>query len=352
VTDRAAEVSVVLPTRDRWGLAWQALHTALEQQAVQVEVCVVDDGSLRPAPSGVADDARVRVFRHESAQGVAASRNHGIREARGQWIAFLDDDDVWAPWHLRRLLDAAGEAGARWGFSGHVATSLARVPLATGPIPAVEPDAVRQFLCVNSIGTPSSAIVEAETLRRVGGFDERLSVLADWDLWVRLAKDGPPAVNAEFTVGYAHHRGSMSLHADRARTELAYLSRRYGPELEAAGVEFGDNHYFWRWFARAYAHSRRRGLALRYFVRAARRGGGFRDVVRGAMQIPVIGWPLRFARVLRSLAQRRSRARRELRATHQWLQRLGVSDSPRGRAVDPSAGPTSQRWRVRTRPSP
>lgn len=98
------QVSVVLPTRDRWTLAEDALHSALGQQGISVEVCVVDDGSLRPAPPGFGDDPRVRLFRHDRSQGVASSRNRAIHAARGKWVAFLDDDDVWAPWHLQCLL--------------------------------------------------------------------------------------------------------------------------------------------------------------------------------------------------------------------------------------------------------
>jgi glycosyltransferase involved in cell wall biosynthesis len=343
---------VVVPTRDRWNLAKHAVRSALGQQEVELEVCVIDDGSVRRAPSDFPDDPRVRLFRHETSQGVAASRNHGIGEARAEWIAFLDDDDIWSPSHLRLLLDAVRASGARWGFSGFVAATLGRRLIGPGPVPAVEADVVRQFLRVNPVGTPSCALVEAEALRRLGGFDEALSVMADWDLWVRLAGDGKPALVREFTVAYALHPAGMSLDADRVQAELAYLTARYAAELERAGLRFGDNEYFWRWLARAYAHRHRRRLAIRYFIRAARAGGGRRDVVRAVTVVPVLGWPIRLGRTLRAFLQLGSRRYRSLVADYAWLQAFPALDPPDSSSGERRLGLISQRRRVRTRPSP
>lgn len=310
------EVSVVLPTRDRWGLARDALHSALGQRGVSLEVCLVDDGSLTPAPRGFDDDPRVRLFRHDRSRGVAGSRNHAILEARGKWVAFLDDDDVWAPWHLQRLLRPLAENGARWAFSGHVMTTLRRKPVCNGPIPAVESDLVRQFLRINPVGTPSCACVETETLRSIGGFDEQLSVMADWDLWIRLAMAGRPVTSDAFTVGYAQHSGGMSLDTDGVQAEWAYIAARYKSELERLDVTFADNEYFWRWLAQRYERRRRRRAAAHLYLRAGVRGGGFRDIVRAIAVIPVIGWPIRMRRWIMTVLRRRQKPA----SVHVWLQ--------------------------------
>lgn len=346
------EVSVVLPTRDRWELAEDALQSALGQQGVSVEVCVVDDGSVRPAPSGLGDHPSVRLFRHDDPRGVAASRNRAIREARGRWVAFLDDDDVWAPWHLERLLRPAQENGARWAFSGYVMTTLQRKPIGNGPIPALEATLAHQFLRTNPVGTPSCALVETETVRSLGGFDEQLSVMADWDLWVRLAMAGRPAVSAAFTVGYAQHGGAMSLDTDRAQAEWAYMAARYESELERLDLVFADNEYFWRWLALGYARRRRRRPAARFFLRAAARGGGSRDIVRAIGVVPVLGWPIRVRRWIVGAFRRRSRLRRARVSEHAWLQSFAERASSAGPGSVVSADGTSQRCRVRTRPSP
>jgi glycosyltransferase involved in cell wall biosynthesis len=342
------QVSVVLPTRDRWTLAEDALHSALGQQGVSVEVCVVDDGSLTPAPPGFGNDPRVRLFRHDRSRGVATSRNRAILAARGKWVAFLDDDDVWAPWHLQGLLRPLEEDGARWGFSRYVMTTLQRKPVRNGPIPAVESNLVRQFLRTNPIGTPSCAVVATETVRSVGGFDERMSVMADWDLWVRLAMAGRPVTSRAFTVGYAQHGGSMSLDADLVQAEWAYMAAHYKPELERLDLTFADNEYFWRWSAQGYARRRRRRSAARLFLRAALRGGGFRDIVRAIAVVPVLGWPVRLRRWIRTMLRRRQ----EPASVHAWLQAFSERTSPPLSGSPRSAFGISQRFRVRTRPSP
>lgn len=348
--DPGIEVSVVLATRDRWELAPDALASALGQQGARLEVCVVDDGSSEPAPAGFADDSRVRIFRHDRARGVSASRNRAMREARGRWLAFLDDDDVWAPWHLEGLLRAVRAGGACWAFSGYVMTTLQRAPILDGPVPSVEPNALRQFLRINPVGTPSCALVETETARRVGGFDERMSLMADWDLWVRLAMTGRPATSSAFTVGYAQHGGNMSLDMDLAEAEWTDMSARYRAELDRFDLVFADNQWFWRWLAFRYAQRRGRLAAARYFLRAAARGGGARDVVRAIGTAPVLGWPIRARRWIRVALARRSRLRRAQPSDHAWLASLARASS-RGSGSS-SEDRISQRCRVRTSPSP
>jgi hypothetical protein len=268
------------------------------------------------------------------------------------WIAFLDDDDVWAPTHVRQLLDAAQEHGACWAFSGYVMTTLRRAPIGNGPLPGVEPERVRQFLRTNPVGTPSCALVATETLRDLGGFDEHMSVMADWDLWLKLAIAARPAVSPAFTVGYAQHSGNMSLDMDRVHADWAYIASRYRPELERLDLVFADNEYFWRWLALGHARRGRRWIAARFLVTAAISGGGGRDIVRAIGLVPVIGWPIRLRRLILVAIDRRPRLGRARPADHVWLQSL-----PR-RSAGPSSGPagaarrTSQWWRVRTRPSP
>ncbi len=80
-------------------MARTSLRAALVQEDLDLEVLVVDDGSAEQAPGGLSglDDARVRLVRHAEPRGIAAARNTGVREADGEWIAFLDDDDLWSP---------------------------------------------------------------------------------------------------------------------------------------------------------------------------------------------------------------------------------------------------------------
>jgi glycosyltransferase involved in cell wall biosynthesis len=254
-------VSVVLPTRDRAGFLPDALGTALAQIRVDVEVVVVDDASTDTTPDvlGRLSDTRVRVVRNERSLGLAGARNAGIRVAEGAWIAFLDDDDLWAPEKLERQVAAAEEAGASWAYAG--AFVLTAHGAVVHPWPLPEPAAVlRELLRLNVIPAGSSnVLVRADALRELGGFDEDFSRLADWDLWIRLAADGPPAAVRDRLVAYRHHAANMSVDGQRAAlSEFDRLRRKHRALGSRLGVEF-DRMLVEEWLAK----ERSRGLRVR-----------------------------------------------------------------------------------------
>jgi glycosyltransferase involved in cell wall biosynthesis len=114
------EVSVVIPTRDRWHRLSRTLACVRRQQGVTLQIVVVDDGSADGTAERVRalGDARILVVRHERSLGLAGARNAGIRAATGDWIAFLDDDDLWSEAKLARQLRAARRARADWCYAG------------------------------------------------------------------------------------------------------------------------------------------------------------------------------------------------------------------------------------------
>ena len=232
------EVSVVIPTRDREQYVVAAVAAALAQVHVDQEVIVVDDGSrdnTRAALAALADP-RLVVLQNDVSQGVAAARNRGFALARGRWVAFLDDDDVWAPSMLRTQIDAASGRGASYAYCDSVVLDD-RLDV-IGKINPPPPEAIgRALQSWNYIGGPSVVVIEAEALRRVGGFDERLSVLADWDLWMRLADAGPAAHSKTMLVGYVIHRGGMfTQHPDVATGDLDYLIEKHRPRTTRLGI--------------------------------------------------------------------------------------------------------------------
>ena len=235
------QVSVVIPTRDRWELLQRALRGALGQTGVELEVVVVDDGSADGTPERLAghSDERLRVVRHERSLGVARARNDGIAAAHGEWVAFLDDDDLWAPDKLSRQLAAGERAGAALVFARVVELDASLRALRLMHLPRAE-GLERTLLDTNVIPTPSSVLARTELVREVGSFDEELRVLADWDLWLALAARGPAASCPEPLVGYLRHPSNM-LVVERERTgpELEHMRRKHAARARAAGVELG-----------------------------------------------------------------------------------------------------------------
>ena len=109
-------VSVVVPTRHRAELVQKAVTSALRQDFESIEVLVVVDGEdLRTSEALKAfRDARLRVIELVAGVGGAEARNIGVRAARGEWVAFLDDDDEWLPHKLSRQMVAARQSTALW----------------------------------------------------------------------------------------------------------------------------------------------------------------------------------------------------------------------------------------------
>jgi len=97
-------VSVIIPTYNRAALVGEALASVQAQSFRDFEVLVVDDGSTDATPEVLAAWREVRVLRHPRRRGVSAARNTGVAFARGEWLAFLDSDDLWLPAKLARQM--------------------------------------------------------------------------------------------------------------------------------------------------------------------------------------------------------------------------------------------------------
>jgi glycosyltransferase involved in cell wall biosynthesis len=223
-TSATPEITVVIPTRNRWPLLRRALRTALWQDDVSLEVIVVDDGSTDETPEELAglSDRRVRSVRHVQSKGLPAARNAAIREARSEWLAFLDDDDLWAPRKLRFQLDAAGDDVVLVAGGTVFVDAEGRVLHYRSP-PRSMRDFSARLLSWNVVGSPSGVIARTQVVRDVGGFDEDLSMLEDWDLWLRLAPAGIFAGVPVPLVAYTLHSGNM--HARSTSELLAQLER-------------------------------------------------------------------------------------------------------------------------------
>ena len=140
LTESEPDVSVVIPTHNRRALLGMTLNSVLWQQGVTLEAIVVDEGSTDDTADRIKElrDRRVRLVRHDAPRGVSAARNHGIDVARGRWIAFLDDDDLWAPNKLFAQLHIASAAGATWVYAGSVKIDAHQRIIGGGPPPAPE----------------------------------------------------------------------------------------------------------------------------------------------------------------------------------------------------------------------
>jgi hypothetical protein len=208
-------VSVVIAAYNAAPYLGQALDSVLRQgDAPATEVIVIDDGSTDATPEviGRYGDA-VRTERQLNA-GPASARNHGARIARGQWLAFLDADDLWARRKLARQLRRAQSDPAlaliytdQVSFGNGPPRRLsARVTLPEGE--------VFQELVLRNFITLSSVLMRRSAFQEAGGFCEELMGTEDWDLWLRHAAGRPVGVCRAPLTFYRRNPAGISQHPD------------------------------------------------------------------------------------------------------------------------------------------
>jgi glycosyltransferase involved in cell wall biosynthesis len=231
------DVSVVIPTRDRPELLALTLRTALSQEHVNAELIVVDDGSESGTATLVRQlaDSRIRLLPNTGPPGVSGARNRGIAAANGRWIAFLDDDDLWAPNKLAMQIAAATENNAGWVYAGDV-TVDADLRVCSGAPPPPPDEVVADLRRHNAVPAGASNVaVRREVLERVGDFDTALRTSEDWDMWLRLAATGLPACVRRPLVALRTHGAMASRAFAQVLTDLEIIADRHGIPVDRAG---------------------------------------------------------------------------------------------------------------------
>jgi glycosyltransferase involved in cell wall biosynthesis len=231
-------VSVVIPTRNRPEMLGAAIDSVLAQTFTDYEIVVVINGPDNPATpktSEIAVATGCRVVRIERA-GIAVALNAGIEAARGEWIAFLDDDDLWEPNRLEDELKVADAAAADVVFCNIVkfdeTSSILEPPLR----PSASMSVAEAMTLKNYGGGCSPAMAKRAAILDVGGFDAALNS-PDWDLWMRLAWRYRVAWDDAYLVKVREHPENSSNRMSWARSTLAIQWKAFKtlpPELASA----------------------------------------------------------------------------------------------------------------------
>jgi glycosyltransferase involved in cell wall biosynthesis len=257
-------VSVVVPTRGPARFLPLALSSALRQLDVDLEIVLVDDGASQEVHPRVAalEDTRIRVVRHDRTQGVSAARNTGISASSGEWVAFLDDDDLWSPEKLTRQLRAAAASGRRWVYTGAVGIDANDRVRHIEPV--LEPGPLLERLPHLNVVPTSNVLVHREALEAAGPFDRQLRLTEDWDLYLRLAQLEVPAFDPHHLVAFRTHPDQSSLDTSGFVAELDAFERRHGVSVDRVAILRGA--------AWSSLRADNRRAALRMYRKAIMRG--------------------------------------------------------------------------------
>jgi glycosyltransferase involved in cell wall biosynthesis len=190
-------VSVVLPTYNRLAMLLEAIASVEAQTFGDWElIVVVDEGSGDGTAAALSawPDQRLRALVMPHTDRPARARNAGLAVARGSWIAFLDDDDLWHPRKLEtQLRELARSPACRWSHTAFERVDAAGHRLASAlmsrPLPAG--DVLDSLFGMKAVIATPTVLVDANLVAECGGFDESLPTVEDYDLWFRLAARSP-----------------------------------------------------------------------------------------------------------------------------------------------------------------
>jgi glycosyltransferase involved in cell wall biosynthesis len=270
------DVSVIIPAYNSGGLIKASIDSALSQRGVAFEVIVVDDGSTDDTLSIVESYGRaVRCIRQRN-QGAYVARNNAAAVASGEWLAFLDADDLWAGDKLVKQLELGDPTvGLVYSDYNHLDASGRVSGRASDAAQLAQGTIFERLLVDNFIGM-STALMRRNVFEGLGGFATDISGCADWDMWLRYAvSDREVRVHPDALAGYRWHPAQMSKSFEaRQRNRLEVIRRAvngarqigrpvsrslerkaYGSSWATAAwfVASSDQWQAWRWSLRALA---------------------------------------------------------------------------------------------------
>lgn len=230
-------ISVVIPTHNRADLILRAVSSVQHQTYRDLEIIVVSDGSTdgtNELITKIADeDERIRLIAYSPSQGGNTARNLGIKAAKGEYIAFLDDDDEWLPDKLKLQLNVISEnKGIGLVYTGvHVIYVNEKVEYNTKA--RESGDLSKRILLDNCIGTTSTVMCRKEVLLNVGLFDTSLRALQDYDLWIRCCQRYAVGIVPMELIYYYNYTSNkkdntqVSSSTEKYAEAIEYINKKY-----------------------------------------------------------------------------------------------------------------------------
>lgn len=258
-------VSVIIPCYNCEGFLEEAIQSALAQSYPRVEIIVVDDGSTDRSGE-IAQRLPVRYIYQEN-RGLAESRNLGIRESKGSYTVFLDADDRLRPEAIEtgvRVLEQRRQCAMAVG--DHVFVSAGGAYLAGSRKHCLVTSHYEALLRSNFIEMISSVLFRRSVLEEFGGFDTRLRVAEDYELYMRIARAHPICCHSAIIAEYRIHDSNTSRNSELMLTmtlQVLKSQARYIRSDPRRMVAFQEGHRCWR---RQYGRQLASELAHSFFT--------------------------------------------------------------------------------------
>lgn len=205
-------ISVVIPVYNAQDTIEATLNSVLSQTYRNLEVLVINDGSKDGTLEKLnsIQDSRLTIYSYPNA-GLSASRNRGIELAQGEYISFIDADDLWTPNKLELQLKALQnnpQAALAYSWTDYI--DLDGNFLFAGKHISKSGEVIEELLVNNILENGSNALIRTHTFAEVGNFDDFLSAAGDWDMGIRIAEKYPFVAVCEPQILYRVSPNSMS----------------------------------------------------------------------------------------------------------------------------------------------
>lgn len=226
-------VSVIMPAFNAENTIVASVKSVLQQTEKKLELHIINDGSTDRTAELIDQLARDdnRVFMsHISNGGVSRARNIAINNAKGEWIAFCDADDQW--FNNKLEVQLAANQNNVWSYTdSYYVGNHIQVPCKRSDQSILHSGNIFQALFQENFLTTSSLMIKREVLLEYKGFDESLSALEDWDLWLSIAKNHPIHYVEEPLLNYLVLDGSTSRRARKMLPLHKYVIEKHSEQM-------------------------------------------------------------------------------------------------------------------------
>jgi glycosyltransferase involved in cell wall biosynthesis len=272
--ETAPAITIVVPCHNHGHLLAEAVGSAVSSRSV--EVVVIDDGSTdctAEVISGFEPAAGVAFHSIQQANiGLAAARNRGLQESRGEYIVFLDADDRLTPDGLdcgAAALDAHPESAYVFGRCLMMTRDGALMP--TPSEPQITGNHYRELLQRNYIGASATVMFRRDAVERAGGFNPAVDATADYELYLHIARHHPVYDHAQLVAHHRTHAPAANADLSRKLRETLAVLREQRPFLEGDDASLDAYEEGWRRWRDIY------GGQLESEIRAAAAAGHWMD---------------------------------------------------------------------------
>ena len=238
-------ITIVIPTYNRIEFVQQAIASVIAQTYIHWELIIVDDGSYDGTAGTInsMNDSHIKVLQLKHSGNIAYLRNTGVKAGSGEWLAFLDSDDLWVPQKLEIQLNHLMREGKQWGYGGFelINNEMQPIPNRAGMYRPVSGWIAKEVLSTEASVNIGTLMIKRSLFEETGGFNENAELIfrEDYELVIRLALKEESQAIPDILVRVREHGGRSTNAFQHGHDRTAIVYERFlqtNPDKELAKI--------------------------------------------------------------------------------------------------------------------